>query len=300
MRNTIIFILLFLLPIYSCTKDKSQQKPPIIDMHLHAFDLKIFKEKYGYQSDFTQKEYMEVTLEILEHYNILGVASGQNNVVKEWQKASPSRIIPGYAFYHPNEVNTDSLRLLIKQDEIKVIGEMMTQCEGIAPGDSLMEPIWNLAEEFDIPVGLHMGPGGPGAAYKGFPNYRAHLSNPFLLEEVLIQHPNLRIYIMHAAWPMLDELIHLLYAHPQVYVDVGIIDWGIPREEFHFYLHRIVGAGYGKRVMYGSDQMIWPSAIEKSLEAIESAEFLSEEQKRDILYNNAARFLRLDSTVTKY
>lgn len=281
----------------SSIEDTSQHKPPIIDMHLHAFDLKIFREKFRSQSDFTQEKYMEVTLEILGRYNIRGVASGQHNIVREWQKASPIRIIPGYAFFHPNEVNTDSLRLLIKRGEIKVIGEMMLQLEGVSPDDSLLEPIWNLAEEFDIPVGLHMGLGP--SAYKGFPNYRARLSNPFLLEEVLIHHPNMRIYIMHAAWPMLDALIHLLCAHPQVYVDVGVIDWGIPREEFHFYLRRIVGAGYEKRVMYGSDEMIWPSKIEESLEAIESAEFLSEEQKRDILYNNAARFLRFDSTVSK-
>ena len=45
--------------------------------------------------------------------------------------------------------------------------------------------------------------------------------------------------------------------------------------------------------MFGSDQMIWPEAIELAIEAIESAPFLDEEEKRDIFYNNAARFLRL-------
>ena len=93
---------------------------------------------------------------------------------------------------------------------------------------------------------------------------------------------------------MLDEMIHLLYSHPQVYVDVGIIDWGIPRKEFHFYLRRIVDAGYGKRVMFGSDQMIWPERISQAIDAIETADFLTEEQKRDIFYNNAARFLKLE------
>ena len=34
--------------------------------------------------------------------------------------------------------------------------------------------------------------------------------------------------------------------------------------------------------------------IRVAIENIESAEFLTVEQKRDILYNNAARFLRLD------
>jgi len=41
------------------------------------------------------------------------------------------------------------------------------------------------------------------------------------------------------------------------------------------------------------DQMNWPDAIGEAIESIETAPFLSAEQKRDILYNNAARFLRL-------
>ena len=45
--------------------------------------------------------------------------------------------------------------------------------------------------------------------------------------------------------------------------------------------------------MFGSDQMTWPDAIGMAVEEIEKADFLSQQQKRDILYNNAARFLRL-------
>lgn len=45
--------------------------------------------------------------------------------------------------------------------------------------------------------------------------------------------------------------------------------------------------------MFGSDQMVWPAVIERAIETIEEAPFLSDEQKRDILYNNAVRFLRL-------
>jgi predicted TIM-barrel fold metal-dependent hydrolase len=39
--------------------------------------------------------------------------------------------------------------------------------------------------------------------------------------------------------------------------------------------------------------MVWPGLIERSIQVIEEAPFLSDEQKRDIFYNNAARFLRL-------
>ena len=51
--------------------------------------------------------------------------------------------------------------------------------------------------------------------------------------------------------------------------------------------------GFGKRVMFGSDQMVWPETIEVAIQSIEQATFLTPEQKRDIFYNNAARFLRL-------
>ncbi len=55
----------------------------------------------------------------------------------------------------------------------------------------------------------------------------------------------------------------------------------------------LVEAGFGKRIMFGSDASMWPQTISIGIEAIESADFLTEAQKCDILYNNAARFLRL-------
>lgn len=39
--------------------------------------------------------------------------------------------------------------------------------------------------------------------------------------------------------------------------------------------------------------MFWPEAIAMAIDGIKSATFLTKEEKRDIFYNNAARFLRL-------
>jgi predicted TIM-barrel fold metal-dependent hydrolase len=89
-------------------------------------------------------------------------------------------------------------------------------------------------------------------------------------------------------------MVALMWAHPQVYVDVAVIDWALPRKEFHSYLQRLVEAGFGERIMFGSDQTVWPDAIGLAIEGIESAAFLTKQQKRDIFYNNAVRFLRLD------
>ena len=163
---------------------------------------------------------------------------------------------------------------------------------GGRPDDAWLAPYWSRAEELDVPVGIHMGPGPPGAAYLGATAYRMGLSDPLQLENVLLHHPKLRLYVMHAGWPMADRMIALLYAHPQVYVDTGVIDWTQPRAEFYAYLKRLVEAGYGERVMFGSDQMIWPDAIPAAIDAIRSAAFLTNAQKKLILHDNAMRFFR--------
>ena len=87
-------------------------------------------------------------------------------------------------------------------------------------------------------------------------------------------------------------MIMLLYSHPQLYVDIAVLNWYHPRPDFHRYLRTLVEAGFGKRIMFGTDFVVWPDAIPIAIDSIHSADFLTNEQKRDIFYN-AARFLRL-------
>src|SRR5262249_14056452 len=98
---------------------------------------------------------------------------------------------------------------------------------------------------------------------------------------------------MHVGWPSLEETIAILFHYPQVYTDLGAIDWLLPRAEFHGYLGALTRAGFGKRIMFGSDQMFWPEAIGMAVEAVDSAKFLTASEKRDIFYGNAVRFFRL-------
>lgn len=236
-------------------------------------------------------ELAERNLEVLDRRNIIGITSGP--LTDQYRAQRPNRIIPGIMFsVGSNPPSIEDLRTKIEAGEISVIGEITNQYDGIAPDDPLFEPYLQLAEDLDIPVGIHVGPGPPGVAYLFGPDYRGRLHNALILEEVLVDHPKLRLYVMHAGWPLADEMIALMYAHPQVYAGLGVISFAMPRDEFHRYLRRLVMAGFGNRLMFGSDHMIWPDALEFAIEGIESADFLSAQQKRDILYNNAARFFR--------
>ena len=54
----------------------------------------------------------------------------------------------------------------LKAGRIKAFSELSPQYLGMSPADSRIEPYWELAEQFDVPVGIHMGPGPPGIAYE--------------------------------------------------------------------------------------------------------------------------------------
>lgn len=321
-----------LSPVPAAAEEPGKPPPPIIDMHFHALSIDAYflgtpphpvcapfrvfpawdASKRGYAALFaalgggsgceeavvspmTSDAVMERSLALLEKHNVFAVTSGELDLVERWRRASPRRVIPAISFQMSNPTPLDVLRSLHAEGRIAVFGEVAIQYEGIRPDDARFAPYLALAEELDVPVGIHIGTGPPGAPhlFGPFRNYRGRLHNPLSLEDPLVRHPRLRIYVMHAGWPMLDDTIALLFTHPQVYLDVGVINWMLPRAEFHRYLRRIVEAGFGNRVMFGSDQMVWPETLELGIEAVASADFLSEAQKRDIFYGNAARFLRL-------
>jgi predicted TIM-barrel fold metal-dependent hydrolase len=278
-------------------------RPPIIDMHLHAYRLDDGKlpevnPVTGQPSAATTSaELRDMSLAELERYNIVkAVASGPPETVGQWREAAPDRIIVSAWVDEAGPLpDLARLRAEMQAGRVHVLGELILQHRGLAPNDPCMEPYYALAEEMDIPVGIHTGLGPAGTPYDPCcPNFRVTLGNPILVEEVLIRHPRLRIYLMHGGWPYLQETKAILSVYPQVYADLATINWIIPREEFHSYLRELVHAGFGKRLLFGSDQMVWPETIGMAVEGIESAAFLTEEEKRDIFYNNAVRFLRLD------
>lgn len=309
-------------PFSAQVKKAPSRKPlPVIDMHLHAMradeqgppplKIRLPFDNWGYynpkndngsaknstSSPLTDDLLRTQTLKALEDNNVYAVSSGSPELVRKWHSENPKRIINAVSWdfdtAEKRGLTVDVLTKLFQSGEFKVFGEVAIQYEGYSPSDPAFEPYLKMAEELDIPLGIHVGPGPPGVIYLGAKKYRASMHSALGLEEALVKHPKLRVYAMHAGWPMLDDMITTLYAHPQLHVDLGIISYAVPEKEYYFYLERLVNAGFGKRIMFGSDNMVWPETIKFAIGRINKAKFLTKEQKRDILFNNAARFLRL-------
>ena len=277
-------------------------RPPVIDMHYHGTP--------DPPAALSHPDSLNV------RYRLIGVVPIS---LEAWQSVDRERFLPSVGFPcdhgrtpfggdacwagSSDFPDTSWLRQEIKAGRVRAFGELIPQYIGMSPTDPRLEPYWSMAEEFDLPVGIHMGTGPQGAAYMTtpfqFPKYRAAYNDPMLLEEVLMRHKKLRLIVMHAGWPMLEQMVALLYAHPGVYVDVGVLQQTalVPRAAYYRHLRGLVEAGFGKRIMYGSDT---PAGnARKGIEAILEADFLSAEQKSDVLCGNAMRFLRLPESVCR-
>ena len=281
-----------------------EQRPPVIDMHQPSAQL-------------TPKAFAQMGASNLRYVFLSGVTAD----LRTWAaEGDPKRYLPGLVFPceggrapgpgagrpcfdSPSEFPYVTwLREEIRAGHVKALGELAPQYMGMSPGDPRFEPYWQLAEEYDVPVGIHMGAGPPGAAYDSspapikYPAFRMTAGDPLLLEDVLLRHKRLRVFVMHAGWPLLDSMIALMYAHPNVYVDVAALENPVvvPREGYYRYLRALVESGFGKRIMYGSE---FTGMFGAGVDAIVAADFLDAEQKADILCHNAARFLRLDNSV---
>ncbi|MEO7634290.1 MAG: amidohydrolase family protein [Sphingomicrobium sp.] len=241
------------------------------------------------------------TAKIMLRYNIygmLGVTSDDTSAsmanAELWRSFAPKRY---WTAIDPGDLRGADIRVLenlVRAGKVQAFAEISPQYDGETANAARLEPFFALAERLDIPVGLHLGEGPPGGAtVLPGSKYSPASGRPLDLEPLLRRHPKLRLYVMHYGSPLVEEMIALLYSHPNLYVDVAQNNWGFPRAHFYRQLQQLVDAGFAKRIMFGSDQMIWPDTIPIAIETIQSAPFLTQAQKRDILYNNAARFLRL-------
>src|SRR5215813_6987270 len=286
------------------------QKLPIIDVHLHAYPADMALPDTPNPASGkplvakTGEAHLRACLAEMKRLNVVkGVVSGGSGdrlaAALHWHEAAPDRIIAGAGVRGSEDTPLPEIGVLRKEfaeRRLRVLGEVSAQYAGLSLSDPKYEPYLALCEELDIPVALHTGTGPPGISFdpccRGF---RASLGNPALVEEALNRHPKLRLNVMHGGWPYLQETIALMLTYPQVNADLGFIDWGLQRPEFHTYLGALRRAGFGKRIMFGSDQMFWPEAIGLAVEAVDSARFLTPSEKRDIFYGNAVRFFRLDN-----
>ena len=280
----------------------------VINAHLHSAPLGADEEAYR----------AKVLAEMDE--NAIGVSVLHLNEMSDvavWIDHAPSRFLAGPSFpcwrdvsARPVKCDWDGevfpdlewLRSQYEAGRFAVMGEMFFVYAGISPTDPRMAPYWDLAAEFDIPVAIHINRGPPAGSRSRpdgcCPAFDEDLGNPELLRPVLERHPELRIWLQHAGFPAMpelgnidydDETFALLADYPNVYVDMTALNAVMPEPLHAAALQAFIDRGFTDRIMVGTDNWSARAVIER----YERFDFLSEEQKRAILHDNAARFFRV-------
>tara|TARA_B110000881_G_scaffold151118_1_gene134139 strand:+ start:389 stop:1351 length:963 start_codon:yes stop_codon:yes gene_type:complete len=307
--NLTLALLLSLVTTSGLGQIETQYRGPIIDMHLHAYTSKDFmgpapNPSTGEMSVNNATEHRRQTIMAMKNNNIvLSVVDGTSpDTLDPWETILGDKVIRGLRFEDPKEdLELDIFREWVKQGKIDLFGEIGTTYAGYSPADLILAPYLEICEKFDIPVGIHTGGSYPGIHIHN-PAFRLRNGDPFLVEDILVTYPKLRVYLMHSGSHFYERTAMLMVQYPNLYTDIAILNWYTNAETFLIpFLKLAKQYNVLDRVMFGTDQMIWPEAIEMAVAKVQSLDFVTLKEKEDIFYGNAARFLKLsEETIVKH
>jgi predicted TIM-barrel fold metal-dependent hydrolase len=274
--------------IIACTNAAAE---PVIDVHMHVLENAAaagaphprLSTRAGPPAD--QAGRIAAMLDQMEtHEVVLGLVHGSPDSIRRMASRDPSRFLGFPWLGAPGAVlELGALEANLASGEWRGVGEILTVYNGLEVDDPKLRPYYDLANRHHAAVFWHTGIR---------PGTRAELGRPLHWETVLLEFPDLKPVMLHAGAPFRDEMLAIMGTYPNVYVDTGPFVHLLAPEQFYAYYGYLVEVGLGNRIMFGTDWVWPPEVIGYSIEVIENAPW-DPQVKRDILYNNAARFLGL-------
>lgn len=247
---------------------KPKSKHPIIDGHSHMLmdggskrkvsDLtevdipKLFKK----MDDYGIEMFVSV---VQETQRVWGDWTGTNELIVDLQKKFPERFrgVFGAEPLDKNDVfnkkRFEEFKVAVKEHGIRGLW-FGPPYQHIAANDRRIYPFYEFAEENNVIVYYHHG-GGVGAGGGSANAAPLKYARPILLDDVVIDFPDLKMMIEHMAYPWTEVLIALMNHARNVYMDVTelfrrptILAW---------YIMMAKEYGVIDRVLWGSDYDVY-------------------------------------------
>lgn len=217
---------------------------------------------------------------------VMGFTEEINEYVSAYCKKFPGRLIPCGSL-HPNFTRdvAQKMRYLFEDLGIKMLKvhppHQLYYPNDYLNGNKTLKIIYEKAQEYGVPVMFHTGT-------SIFPGARVKFGDPICLDDIAIDFPNLKIVLAHGGRPFWTEIAYfLLRRHENIYLDIS----SFPPQNLLKYFPKFEQIAY--KTLFGSD---WPGPgvpnIRKNVEKFLELP-LSEEIKRQVLYENAIKLLNL-------
>ena len=312
MKNKVSKIITFFLVFASSSIiaqdgiDEFLKNQPIIDMHFHITKGFEDNEVYNNRKVDIDIAKLDWVVEDFDKNNVVLTLGGGTLKYANMYAKADSLFWAGLVFPCIKTVKQDEpcekeffneseLSEIYKTGNLRSLGESMFNYYGIPPTDKRLEPYWKIAEKLNIPIGIHADTEPPPERMNKNerPNYNPAFANPELLKPILEKYPNLKLYLMHYGGGYSDQSLDLMKMYPQIYCEISAVSMFAPKERWEPMVKKLFDEGLGNRLMFASDYF---GTVRKNIEIIYNIEWLTDKQKRDIYYNNAARFLNLSKS----
>ncbi len=207
--------------------------------------------------------------------------------VSEFIKANPDRFI-GFTAAHPDrdiKFNIERIERAVKELGLK--GIKINPHAGFYPNDIKLYPVYEAAEELNVPVIVHTGIKAPSEGMRG------KYCKPLYLDDIVVDFPDLTLIISHAGYPWVEEAILVGLYSENVYVEISTLNQledAMGCEVVIPTLRKLTSSLGSRKVIFGSDGIFNMEAIIKK---VREADFLTESDREKILCENAKQILKI-------
>jgi predicted TIM-barrel fold metal-dependent hydrolase len=266
----------------------------IIDCHVH---LNNYHEQVAISLDESLDKLQAAMAEadvdyalVLTSYLVSPHRPSAAEVIKAIEKVPNLGVVAGISFSNYKEKTLRELADFLKDGLVKGL-KLYPGYEPFYPHDSRLRVVYDLAEEFDVPVMIHSGdtynPGG-----------KVKYSRPIEIDEVAVDHPNVKIVICHLGNPWLVDCMEVVYKNRNVFADISGLVLGQFSEAFEDYMQEqiedvILYAGEPGYLLYGTD---WPICNMRSYLKFMNGIDLPDEKKELIMWKNSAELFKIPVT----
>ncbi len=208
-------------------------------------------------------------------------------VVKAVERAPNLGVVAGISYVNYKERDLRELADHLHAGLVKGL-KLYPGYEPFYPHDSRLEVVYQLAEEFQVPVMIHCGD-----TYH--PRGKLKYAHPLEVDEVAVDHPRVNFVICHLGNPWFTDCMEVVYKNKNVYADFSGLVLGEFTEAFEDYMEEqiadvILYAGEPDQFLFGSD---WPICSMKSYVEFVRQLKLPDADRHAIFYENARKLFRI-------
>jgi predicted TIM-barrel fold metal-dependent hydrolase len=224
---------------------------------------------------------------VLTSYEVSPDRPSVREVIGAIGEAKELGVVAGISYLHYKEKDLRELADDLRAGRVKGL-KLYPGYEPFYPHDKRLKVVYDLAEEFDVPVMIHSGD-----TYS--PKGKLKYAHPLEIDEVAVDHPKVKFVICHLGNPWLTDAMEVVYKNANVYADISGLMLGEFSQAFEDYMNDeiedvITYAGEPEKFLFGTD---WPICSMKSYVDFVGRLEISERDRHLILYENSRRIFKL-------